>query len=193
MMKKLLFLNACVNRETSRTCRIGRALVELLGGNGDYEVAERILEQEYIQPLTSEKLNERLELLKNEDYANERFAYANQFRDADTIVIAAPHWDCGFPAILKTYLEAIGVIGIVYRYGEDGRTIGLCRAERMYYVTTRGGYIGDENDLGFAAIARFGSYCGIKEIKCIGADGFDIEADPEKIVRKTIEELPARL
>ena len=38
-MKKLLFLNACMNRERSRTCRLGRALVALLRQSGDYELS----------------------------------------------------------------------------------------------------------------------------------------------------------
>lgn len=47
--------------------------------------------------------------------------------------------DLSFPARLKIYLENIYVTGIVSKYDENGRPRGLCRAERLYYVTTAGG------------------------------------------------------
>lgn len=132
------------------------------------------LDEKNIQALTSIILNKRFELSGKEDFSNEMFQYANQFKDADCIVVAAPYRDFGFPAILKTYIEAVSVPGIVYTYGESGRPIGLCKVDKLYYATTRGGYIGDEKDLGFATMMQLGAFYGIKEVKCISVDGFDI-------------------
>ena len=42
------------------------------------------------------------------------------FADADDIIIAAPYWDLGFPAQLKTYIENIYVTGIVSAYNDHG-------------------------------------------------------------------------
>ena len=193
-MKKLLFLNACMNRERSRTCRLGRELVALLRQSGDYETTLLILEDESIPPLTSKTLNERTEMVKNQDFANPMFAYAKQFREADCIVIAAPYWDCGFPSVLKTYIEAISVPGLTYRYGEDGQLQGLCRAEKLYYVTTRGGFIDDDSDLGYKTIVGIGRYCGIKDIRCISVAGLDIPVtDVESALNRAVAELPDRL
>jgi FMN-dependent NADH-azoreductase len=50
-MQKLLFVNACVNRQTSRTYRIGEAFVSLLKRNGDYDVSELVLENENMPAL----------------------------------------------------------------------------------------------------------------------------------------------
>ena len=191
-MKKLLFLNACVNRGISRTYRIAKELISSLQKNDDFDICELILEEENIQALTSESLNKRLELLAKEDFSNEKFKLANQFKNADCIVIAAPYWDFGFPAILKTYIESTSIVGIVYKFDESGRPIGLCKAEKMYYVTTRGGYIGNEKDLGFATLIQLGEFCGIGEIKCISMDGFDIPINnPDELVKKTIDDLPS--
>ena len=151
-MKKLLFVKACVNRETSRAHRLSRELIALLNKNRGLDLCELVLENENIQALTSETLNNRFELLKKRDFSNDAFSFANQFKDADCIVIGTPYWDFGFPSILKAFIEAISVPGIVFRYGEGGRPEGLCKAEKLYYVTTRGGYIGDEKDLGFATM-----------------------------------------
>ncbi|MGL4606228.1 MAG: NAD(P)H-dependent oxidoreductase [Eubacteriaceae bacterium] len=190
-MKKLLFLNACVNRETSRTYRIAKALISLLQKSDAFEVDELVLEDINIQGLTSETLNKRLELIEKGDFSSEIFGFANQLKEADFIVMAAPHWDFGFPTRLKAYLEATSIIGLLYKFDETGQLIGLCKAENLYYVTTRGGYWGDENDLGFSTIVRFGECCGINKIKCISSEGLDIFTnDPEELVNKTISDLP---
>jgi FMN-dependent NADH-azoreductase len=189
-MKKLLFVNACVNRGISRTYRIGKELVSLLEKNDDFEVIELVLEEEKIQALTSETLNRRFELSGGKDFSNEIFRYAKQFKDADCIVIAAPYWDLGFPAMLKIYIETVSIPGIVYRYSENGPT-GLCKAKKIYYVTTRGGHIDDEKDLGYTTIVELGKLYGIKEVKCISMNGLDIPADDIEIaIKKVTESLP---
>ena len=189
-MKKLLFLNACVNRETSRTLRISKEFIDLLQKNNEYEVSELILEELNIPSVLSKELNERNALLRNGDYNNTKFDLANQFADADCIVVAAPYWDFGFPAILKTYIEAISLPGIAYQYGEDGRPVGKCKANKLYYITTRGGFVTDEQDLGFGTMLQLGAFYGIKEIKCISAGGFDIPTnDVETLISTTIADL----
>jgi len=193
-MKKMLFLNACVNREVSRTLRIGKELIALLQKNGDYEVTELVLEEENFPSMLSAKLNERNALLKKKAYSNPMFDLANQFKDADCIVVAAPYWDFSYPSILKTYIEVISVPGIVYRFGENGRPVGQCKAENLYYVTTRGGNIGDERDLGFGTMAQLGKFYGIKDVKCIGVDGFDIPTnDVEALVAGAVAELSSKI
>jgi len=193
-MKNLLFVNACVNRATSRTYRISKALISLLQKSTDFDVTELVLEEKNISFLTSETLNNRLALSDREDFENEVFNYSNQFRDVDCVVIAAPYWDFGFPAMLKAYIEAISIPGIVYRFTEEGQPIGLCKAKNIYYVTTRGGYVGDENDLGYATIAQVSEFYGIEKVRCISMDGFDIPTnDTEVLIKTAIENLPNQL
>lgn len=193
-MKKLLFLNACINIETSRTYRLGKELVSLLQKSGDFDTIELVLEKEYVPALTSETLNKRLALLDKKDFADPMFHYAHQFKDADYIVIAAPYWDFGFPAILKTYIEAVNVPGIAYGYGEGGRPEGMCKAEKIYYVTTRGGFVSDDKDLGYGTIVGLGLYYGIKDIKCISVNALDIPVtDVEAAMNKAIEDLSNKI
>ena len=192
-MKKLLFLNACVNRGTSRTLRLGKELISLLKKSDGFDVSELVLEEENIPPLTSETLNKRLELSKAEDFSNEIFRYAKQFKEMDCVVIAAPHWDEGFPAILKTYFEAISVMGITFEFLESG-AVGFCKAKKLYYVTTRGGYTADEKDLGFSTVAALSKVYGIKEAKCVSVNGLDfLGNDVENVMQKAIEDLPNKV
>ena len=192
-MPKLLFLNACIDRERSRTLRIARAAVSVLEDRG-YETEEIVLEDEYVLPMTTEILGKRNTLLKEGRYDDPLFSNARTFRDADRVIIAAPFWDFGFPSVLKTYLESVSCPGITYRYTPEGELIGLCRAERITYITTRGGFVSDEKDLGFATIGELGNYFGIPEVDCISANAMDIPTtDVNATIDRVIEELPGIL
>ena len=192
-MPKLLFLNACIDRERSRTLRIARAAVSVLEDRG-YETEEIVLEDEYVLPMTTEILGKRNTLLKEGRYDDPLFSNARTFRDADRVIIAAPFWDFGFPSVLKTYLESVSCPGITYRYTPEGELIGLCRAERITYITTRGGFVLDEKDLGFATIGELGNYFGIPEVDCISANAMDIPTtDVDATINRVIEELPGIL
>ena len=89
-MKKLLFVNACVNRETSRSLKLARGVIEAMQAEEPFEVTEVVLEGEKIAPLTSKTLNARQKLAEEGRLDDAAFARARQFRDADRIVIAAP-------------------------------------------------------------------------------------------------------
>ena len=58
------------------------------------------------------------------------FDLARQFARAEIIVMAAPYWDLSFQAALKQYLEQVNVVGITFRYSEEGQPVPLCRARR---------------------------------------------------------------
>jgi hypothetical protein len=97
-----------------------------------------------------------------------------------------------FPAVLKLYLENITVTGITFRYGPDGKPKSLCRAKAMDYITTSGGYIG-QNDFGFSYISALArDFFGIHAIRRYAAEGLDIfGAEPDKILRKAKTEQEA--
>jgi FMN-dependent NADH-azoreductase len=100
-------------------------------------------------------------------------------------VIAAPYWDMMFPAVLKNYLENILVSGITFCYSDQGRPQSLCKAKALHYVTTAGGFIG-QNDFGFTyAQALSQSFFGITEIHRYSAEGLDIfGTDVEAVMRQ---------
>ena len=167
-MSEILFVNACV-RENSRTLELAKHVLKKIGGEFD----EVKLYQSDISPLDFNGLIERTSASKIKDFSNSSFDLARQFVTAKTIVIAAPYWDLMFPAVLKVYLEAITVNGLTFVYSEKGIPTGLCNAERLIYVTTSGGQI--IKNFGFdyvSALAR--TFYGIKNVKCISAEGLDI-------------------
>ena len=181
-MDKILFLNACV-RPCSRTRELAEALLQKLAGN----VEEVRLHEMTLPMLDLEGLEKRDRSGRENDFSDSVFDAARQFASADVIVIAAPYWDLMFPAVLKAYLENITVSGVTFRYSSQGRPESLCKAKALHYVTTAGGFIG-ENDFGFSYIKALGFF-GIKEVHRYAAEGLDIfGADVEQIMRRAITE-----
>ena len=180
-----MFINACV-RPNSRTLELAETLLQNL--NGDIE--EVRLYELPLKTLDKHGLEKRHRAAQENDFSDVIFDAAKQFSDADVIVIAAPYWDLMFPAVLKTYLENITVSGITFRYSDQGRPESLCKAKKLYYVTTAGGFIG-QNDFGFSYIKALAqNFFGITELHRYSAEGLDIfGADVEQILRKAKEEI----
>lgn len=183
-MNKILFINTCVRKE-SRTNRLARRLLDKLGG----EIIEIGPDLNGLRPLDEGSLNRRDELTAAGKFSAPELTAAREFSEADTIVIAAPYWDLTFPSILKIYLENVTVCGVTFRYTDEGIPEGLCRAKKLYYVTTSGGPI--IHNFGFEYISALATeFYGIEETRFISAEGLDIiGADPEKILNDAAEKI----
>lgn len=184
-MDQVLFINACV-RECSRTLELAEALFQNLKG----KVTQVQLYEAQLSALDLKGMAQRNEAAQKNDFSSPIFDAAKQFAAADVIVIAAPYWDMMFPAVLKTYLENITVSGLTFQYSKEGRPQSLCRAKALYYVTTAGGFIG-QNDFGFSYVnALAQNFFEITEIHRYAAEGLDIfGADVETILRKAKAEI----
>lgn len=184
-MNKILYINACC-RENSRTDELARHLLGKL--QGDVQTVD--LYDLNISPVDAHLLSKRDSLLKDGRTDDEMFSLARQFSSADTFVIAAPYWDLMFPSVLKVYLENITVCGITFRYSEKGIPQSLCKAEKLYYVTTSGGFIG-ENNFGFDYVKALSSaFFGISDVKFFPAQGLDIYgADVNAIMLKAKDDI----
>ena len=194
-MKTILFVNSCLNQESSRTQRLADAVLdkmleEAAAAGEQAQVEELSLVDAGIEGLDEETLAFRSERSAAKDFTHELFAPARQFREADEIVIAAPYWDLSSPAMLKAYIEQLCVNGLTFSYSEEGIPVGHCLAKRLTYVTTAGGYLGAYN-MGFdyvAAVCKL--YFGIEESRCISAEGLDIWGnDAEAILASAIAAL----
>lgn len=185
----ILYLNACV-RARSRTDRLARHLLSRLKSVGEETVREIRLEDLVFPKVDEDFINTREELISKGDFDHPMFESAKIFADADSIVIGAPFWDLSFPAALKQYLEQTTVRQITFFYTETGIPQGLCKAKKLYYVTTAGGPVfSDEYGYGYVKALADGYY-GIPETKLIKAEGLDMEgSDVEEILRQKEEEI----
>lgn len=176
-MEKILFINACV-RPQSRTMELARVVLRKLDG----EVEEVNLEKEHIQPHTWQRLQRRDAMLMAGDFSDPMFRYALQFKEADTIVIAAPYYDLSFPSSLKVYLEAVANVGLTFYYDENEVPQTLCRAKRLIYVSTSGAEFLPE--YGFEYVKRLCTeFYHIPKFVCFYAEKLDLrDSDPNAIL-----------
>ena len=179
---KVLYINSCI-RNNSRTKILADYLLNKIGG----DITEVVLSEEKISPIDDKFLQKRDTLVSDGNFDDKMFTYAKDFASADVIVVAAPYWDLSFPSILKVFFEHINVLKLVFDYSDKGEIVPLCRAKKLYYVTTKGGYGPD--DFGFRYIEDLSkTFYGIKDVLLIKADGLDIYGnDIEEVLTKTKE------
>lgn len=169
MKKQILLIDCCVRGEQSRTLQLAQRWLDKWEPEGQVEHL-RLYELD-LTPLPLSEVEERQDT-----------ALAEQFAQADEIVVAAPYWDLSFPSILKVYLERVCVTGVTFHYVED-QAEGLCRAQKAVYVSTAGGYVGGCHLGEMYVKALFQQLFGIREIATIRCEGLDIwGSDPEALL-----------
>ena len=186
---KTLFVNACIRKE-SRT----RMLAEYLLKRLDQDYVELQLQKEDIHPLDEESLNRRNELCTQGKYDDPFFRYARQFKEAETIVIAAPYYDLSFAARLKDYLETINVVGLTFHYLEDDVPSTLSSVRKLIYITTAGGTI-VSHEYGYGYVkTMFECFYEVKDQTYFYAEKLDLMgADPDAILQETRDKIDAYL
>ena len=181
----ILFIDACVRKE-SRTRRLANRVLKYLS-----DPVETVRLETIDFPKTDETfLKKRDACIAAGDFSDPMFDLAKQFQSADTVVIAAPHWDLSFPAALKQYFESINVVGLTFTYGDSDIPIPLCRAKKLVYVATAGGPI-RSHAYGFGYVEALGrEFYGIFDATLFFAESLDlVGADPEAILSSTEAEI----
>lgn len=183
-MEKVLFLDACIREEGSRTRQLCDVyLEEFLKYHPEAEVETVVLREGSVHTHTMEKLNERDGYVRNKDWSHPMFELGLQYKHADYIVIGTPYWDLSFAAILKVYIENIMVADLTFKATDQG-FVGLCNGKKMVYITTGGGQIEGQN-YGYDYMCAIAKMTGIDETECFTAEcldivGFDADAIMEK-------------
>ena len=179
----VLFINAAY-RDGSRTIRLAEYYLNRFHGDDRVERVE--LGTNPPQPLDARRLRIYNESVGAHDFSHEMFDSAKQFVRADVILIAAPFWNFGLPAVLNAYLELVCSQGVSFDIDGQGNYHSLCRAKKLVFVTTAGGLIPEPN-CAFGFIRQLcGAFWGIEDVRCYGAEGLDIAgADTEALLEQT--------
>ena len=183
-MKKLIFIDACM-RAGSRTKRIASPIIEELGKRYSVETVDLT---KNMYPVAD---NNTLEDRNQGIVPQEHVAIAKKIAAADRIVIAAPFWDMSFPSALKVFFENISLFGVTFDSNAK-ECYGLCKAEKVMYITTRGMNIstGDPLEQATPYIKALSHLWGWGGLTVISAQNMDYST-PEEIeerVSKAIAE-----
>ena len=187
-MKRILFVNACMRgAEQSRTWRLCQAFLAVCKRRWpEAEILERDLTACDLPVLSGPVAAERDRRFR-ENPRDSMFDPAHEVAQADLVVIGAPYWDLTFPAALKVYLEWASMLGVTFRYTQEGEQVGMSRAKELVFITTAGGPLEGQN-YGFDYLKGLAAMFGIPSARCLSAQELDIQGnDPEAILREAQE------
>ena len=173
-MKNLIYINACM-RAGSRTRRIATPIIEELRKR--YKVETVDLTKNLYPVADNYTIEDRNQGIVPQEHAS----LAKRIAAADRIVIAAPFWDMSFPSALKVFFENMSLFGVTFD-SNDKECYGLCKAEKVMYITTRGMDIstGDPLEQATPYIKALSHLWGWGELTVISAQNMDYSS-PEEI------------
>ncbi len=184
-MKKLLYIDACIRDDQSRTKLIATPIIEAL--KQKYEVKTLVINDLDLSIVKKDLITKR----NNGDIDPQVMSWAESVRDADRIVIAAPFWDMSIPAALKNFLELCSIFDVTFK-SDDKTCYGNCKAEKMLYITTRGMDIstGDVLEQASPYLKALSWLWGIGPLEVVSAQNMDYlsEAEIEERISKAISE-----
>lgn len=185
---KLLYVDACVRGEASRTARLAGAFLEECSRlMPDLAITVQRLSDMGLRPIDAENLAMKEALCDRRAWDDPFLQTAAAFQAADVVVVAAPYWDLSFPSQLKVWVENVYVRNLTFRYEAD-RCIGLCRGRESVYITTAGSPIG-ENDWGAGYMQAVLTTLGIPGFTAIRAEALDLDSrDAEAILQAAEQE-----
>lgn len=174
-MMKILFVDSCIRPDdVSRTQKLCRTFFDALRERDpDCEIERLLLREEDLHPLSSSDLERRDKLARTKVWGDPLLRYARQFAEAEKIVVGAPYWDLSFPALLRLYVEQLCISGITFAY-KDGESVGLCKAKKLLYISTCGGFLNGKH-IGAEYFKAICAMLGITRFDLLAAEGLDIK------------------
>lgn len=184
-MKKLLYIDACIRDDESRTKRIAEPIVKAL--EKKYDVQRFVLNDMDLEIVQRDLIRKRLNGMIDATV----MSWAETVRDADRIVIAAPFWDMSIPAALKNFIELCSILDVTFKTN-DKTCYGNCKAEKLLFITTRGMDIptGDVREQATSYLKALSWLWGIGPMQVVAAQNMDYASDNEieQKIRRAIEE-----
>ena len=182
-MTNALYIDCCIRGEQSRTKKLAEAFLAAYGAREDVTLTRLTLMDEPLIPFSNGFFWQREQLLERGALDHPRFRYAHQFQQAERVIIAAPFWDLSFPALLKVYIENLCVQGITFDCNDQNGCFGVCRAEKMLFLTTRGGALeGNPMDNGTKYLSDMAKFFGIPQFSHSAADALDQGLEPVDVI-----------
>lgn len=185
---KMLYVDCCISlHERSRTKLLADTFLDAWEKqHPDWDVETVDLKTHPLLPLEKGTLAEREQAAEEGRMDAPCLALAKQFAQADRVVMAAPLWEMSFPSMLRVYIEHVSVKGITFHYTPQGPD-GLCKAEKLLYLTTAGGPLEGMN-CGSAYLEKLCHFYGIGEYHSIVADRQDVlEVNHEMILQEALQ------
>lgn len=179
-MKNVLILNTSLFGSEGASSQLNQQVLQALElEHGKLSVTERDLTQNPL-PYFDAELIAALGTASSERTADQasRVALADELiselKAADALIVAAPMYNFGVPAQLKTWLDYVARAGVTFKYTENG-PVGLLNDKPVYITATRGGqHKGSATDNETPFLTTFFNFVGLKDLRFVYAEGLNM-------------------
>lgn len=186
-MKNILYITASIRSDADSVSRgLGQRIVDGLVAKSGATVTTRDLSANDLPYVSAERFGANLTPAADRTPAQaELAAFADtliaELQAADTIVIAAPVYNFGPPAVLKAWADLVARVGTTFRYTATGPE-GLLTGKTAYLAIASGGTpVGSDFDFMSRWLTFFLGFLGITNIAAVAADGIMGEGGEAKI------------
>jgi FMN-dependent NADH-azoreductase len=176
-MSNILYITASIRPEAESVSRgLGQRIVGALAARTGASVTNRDLAANDLPYVSAERFAANLapaaertpEQAELARIADELIA---ELQAADTIVIAAPVYNFGPPAVLKAWADLVARAGTTFRYTANGPE-GLLTGKKAYLAIASGGTpVGSDIDFMSRWLTFFLGFLGITDVEIVAADG----------------------
>jgi len=100
-----------------------------------------------------------------------------ELMEAEVLVIGAPMYNFGIPAVLKAWIDMVARARLTFRYGENG-PVGLLTGKRAYLVMATGGTtVGSGIDFASGYLRHALAFMGIMDVEVIAAERLMVQGE----------------
>lgn len=186
-MSNILYITASIRPEAESVSRgLGRRIVDGLAAKTGATVTARDLAANDLPYVSAERFAANLapaaeRTPEQAELARIADALIAELQAADTIVIAAPVYNFGPPAVLKAWADLVARAGTTFRYTANGPE-GLLTGKKAYLAIASGGTpVGSDIDFMSRWLTFFLGFLGITDVTLVAADGIMGEGGEAKI------------
>ena len=189
-MTRILHIDASARREGSITREIGAELVAALAASGGAQVTRRDLAVEAPGFVDGAWVAANFTAPDDRDAAGRQRlagsdALVDELMDADVLVLGAPIYNFGVPAVLKAWIDQIARVHRTFRYTAEGPK-GLLERKKAYVVVASGGtQVGSEIDFATPYLRHVLGFVGITDVEFVSAERGDVAGARDRVAELT--------
>ncbi len=115
----------------------------------------------------------------------------DELEQASHIVIAAPIYNFGVPAVLKAWVDQVARARVTFRYTENGPE-GLLKGKKAYLVVASGGVpLGSEVDFASSYLRHVLGFLGIDDVTLVNANELNRAANENNDISEQLAAIAA--
>ncbi len=188
---KIYQIDSSARKEGSTSRALAKKLLNKIKRPED-EVIYRDLNDEmvFVSGLTESGMNidEKDQNVNHKKMFKLSDQFVKELKESDIIIISAPIYNYGPPAVLKAWSDLAARIGETFRFNANGRREGLLKNKHAYLVITSGGTkLNSSEDFLTPWLKFILNFFGIEKVDVIGADQMSLDYD------KSIKEAEAQI